>query len=864
MQLVLSLDQLSSPETEPIDDLVGVQISTVEPAGALELYVPDTGEWRLVMPDEVLSRASLEAGHVRVFVDGFQAVTPSIDFVIQHSSALGEPMRLEVVAQQDSLAVNLIPLGALEHELSLIEQPAQRVMSINEPLYLFEDPPTFTVQTQQHFEGATLSLYTQKSQIYILNEKLFLEETSTLKLMPTLITPTSSEGKVYYQGESIGTYHQEQSHDNDTDKAASLTISFQGAPATLETVYFVMQHIGYENTLSLQSREIFTDFQMNDHVLLSGKVDIVTNNPPITSDHFIEMDTPAPETLKLADFNYYDSDGDAFDRVQILQTPLNGGELQYDASGRGTWLKVEDGAEIPAQAIRDGHLRFVPNAEMTSTGISMFEFSVSDGKSWSDQHSMVFNTKQPVDTPDLLGSMYGETFEEYSDFNMITAPVVIPDVGIEKKLAFNPMEKAPTAYGSITVNEAGLWSYSFNEALPELKDLASGDVLEDKIPIIASDGRVFDLMIRITGEADGPKASLVSEESRLVDAQTINESAPGSELTGLAAQFAQLVSIAGDAPVITSDQVVHTDFGNELRNNSLEAQKVSITAQDNLNQESPVYSSIAVSPENQSDGVTQIDARAELSTTPVVVQQSNLVQVLMEGDYADNLQLLNSLGDHAALTQTRELTPQQINSFFVEAEADQVGRFENTLLKTAEHEGSLIYESKLTFSTPEDSNGSRCDLVLIQKGTIELTDDQQVNQSLLDTIKPSYVSLHITGDQQVLDLTALNSETLNRIDKIELGSRENSANHLSLTVTDVLNLGHSPAINDSDSEKQLIVSGDARDSVTLRNTDGGVWQQTDDVTTINEQKYSVYHGSTAEGEAKVLINVDDHLPVIIS
>jgi hypothetical protein len=115
--------------------------------------------------------------------------------------------------------------------------------------------------------------------------------------------------------------------------------------------------------------------------------------------------------------------------------------------------------------------------------------------------------------------------------------------------------------------------------------------------------------------------------------------------------------------------------------------------------------------------------------------------------------------------------------------------------------------------------------------------------------------LHLTGDHQILDLTALTGKTaaakISGIEVIDLGGH---ANHLNLSLTDVLNLGEEDLFQ-NDGKQQMMVKGSDGDTVDLSNAHiagvaDGQWQA-EGTAQVGGVVYNVYEHSGAHTELLV-------------
>jgi hypothetical protein len=116
-------------------------------------------------------------------------------------------------------------------------------------------------------------------------------------------------------------------------------------------------------------------------------------------------------------------------------------------------------------------------------------------------------------------------------------------------------------------------------------------------------------------------------------------------------------------------------------------------------------------------------------------------------------------------------------------------------------------------------------------------------------------TLHLTGDHQVLDLSALTGKTsAAKISAIEVFDLGGHSNNLKVSLTDVLNLGETDLFQ-KDGHQQLMVKGSDGDTVDLSNAHiagvaDGQWQA-EGTAVVGGVTYNVYEHSGAHTELLV-------------
>ncbi len=122
-------------------------------------------------------------------------------------------------------------------------------------------------------------------------------------------------------------------------------------------------------------------------------------------------------------------------------------------------------------------------------------------------------------------------------------------------------------------------------------------------------------------------------------------------------------------------------------------------------------------------------------------------------------------------------------------------------------------------------------------------------------------TLKLTGANQVLDITALNSGITNKITGIEVFDLTGSGNNtLKLSMRDVLTLGHEDLFR-ADGHTQMMVNGNAGDRVELSGMaglDAGNWTN-QGLAAVNGLAYVVYENATLNVELLVQSSVTTQL-----
>jgi VCBS repeat-containing protein len=686
------------------------------------------------------------------------------------------------------------------------------LMDVNHPLFILENAPALNVITQDNFSGATLTVFTDNSFLYVLDEQFYIEETGLISIREQASSRGESQGVIVSADNNtvIAQYHIDNTFETHLDHAAMIRIDFLEA-STADLVKEVMTHIGYENPLAMQSREIHVDFQQGESLLLDLDTVVITNTPPLTSDHLIEMDGPIAQTLNSGDFSFYDSDGDLIHEIVIVKAPVQGGELQYQPDASGIWLKVEDGVKIPVEQVEAGHLRFLPDTEMITQGVAAFDFQVSDGKSLSDSHSIVFTTQELKDQPDYLAIDDDKPHEEYSDFNMITMPTIISDAIPTKEIQFFEIKNAPTQYGHIDLSTDGKWAFKVDENLDSLQLLAKGDHVEERIPVIAQNGQVYEIAVQIIRAENNFSIEWLADKSKLPDSNSgIQE--------GLSPLMQEFIAAQDKAVTLAFDSYAAIDHADKLLESTVNSLKAVLdqTGSVELNRDLPVTESFLNQVVHSADPLT--DLCSDLHSKIELVRAENSL------DHGGDVILVK----HEAKIEIAQI------------------RQENQPVCTME----FTHKASWSF------NESDQDDLTVKISTLLHYTDEDARLDYHDS-QPDIISnsIMLLSDNSTFDLTSLSDDTLSHLSAINLGGDKLVGNQVNLSVADVLH------VNNSDQLHRLIIDGQNNDNINLTETHDSHWTRLDSAQLINEKAYSVYQGSNQEGDVQVLINVDTNVTI---
>ncbi|WP_259372616.1 beta strand repeat-containing protein [Piscinibacter defluvii] len=239
----------------------------------------------------------------------------------------------------------------------------------------------------------------------------------------------------------------------------------------------------------------------------SAAQDYAVNTAPAGADRTVTTAEDNAYTFSAADFGYTDADGQPLAGVRIDSLPAAGQLLLGNvAVGTGQVIAAADLA----------NLRFVPAPDANGIGYASFTFSVGDGIDFDAGPNRITIDVTPVnDTAVIGGVASGAAVEDAPGSVTSTLTVSDADVG---EAAFQPQNAVAGAHGSFSINAAGVWTYTLNNADPAVQALGQGQSLPSETFTVRSvDGTSTTVTVAITGTNDGPVA--------VADTRSTNEDA---------------------------------------------------------------------------------------------------------------------------------------------------------------------------------------------------------------------------------------------------------------------------------------------------------------------------------------------------
>ncbi|MBX3606480.1 MAG: VCBS domain-containing protein [Piscinibacter sp.] len=234
------------------------------------------------------------------------------------------------------------------------------------------------------------------------------------------------------------------------------------------------------------------------------------NTAPDSADQSVATLEDTPFQFDTGHFPYIDADGQPLAAIRIDTLPA-AGELRLAG------VLVTAGQVIAAADLSS--LTFLPAPNENGNDYASFTYSVSDGIDFDAAPNRMTIGVSPVNDPAVVGGQSSGTAVEDAPGPVTgTLTVVDPDAG---EAAFQPLNNVAGAHGSFSVDAAGTWTYTLNNADPAVQALGQGQSLPDETFWVATiDGTWTAVTIAITGTNDGPVA--------VADTRTANEDTAAS------------------------------------------------------------------------------------------------------------------------------------------------------------------------------------------------------------------------------------------------------------------------------------------------------------------------------------------------
>ena len=183
------------------------------------------------------------------------------------------------------------------------------------------------------------------------------------------------------------------------------------------------------------------------------------------------------------------SDVDDESRFTVATVSGSYGSLTIDASG--SWTYSASNTQSAVQALGSG-----------DTLTEIIQVAAQDGTT----QNIVITINGTNDIAVISGTSIGAVTEDASA-STLSATGILRITDTDSGEARFTAEVVSGAYGSLSIDASGSWTYSANNAQSAIQELGSGDTLTETIQVTAQDGTAQNIVITINGTNDAPIAS---------------------------------------------------------------------------------------------------------------------------------------------------------------------------------------------------------------------------------------------------------------------------------------------------------------------------------------------------------------------
>lgn len=235
---------------------------------------------------------------------------------------------------------------------------------------------------------------------------------------------------------------------------------------------------------------------------------VAINDIPTAKDKTILIDKNVSTILNVNDFSYNDVDNDVMSGLQIIALPTKGSLEYFNGT---SWNTVTLNQTISKTDIDANKLRFTPISNESGVAYANFKFRVSDGKSYSSEHTITYTVN--------------------SNDTSVVSIESVKSSGTIDGLSSNNSELFKML--SLTSNENKI-NWNFNSASEYFDYLAQGETLTLTYTIKVADSsdpakfNTKDIVINIVGTNDAP---VVSTEVTSIDNSNESSVNAGGKIT---------------------------------------------------------------------------------------------------------------------------------------------------------------------------------------------------------------------------------------------------------------------------------------------------------------------------------------------
>jgi VCBS repeat-containing protein len=147
-----------------------------------------------------------------------------------------------------------------------------------------------------------------------------------------------------------------------------------------------------------------------------------------------------------------------------------------------------------------------------------FSYTMRDAAGAASTSTITFTVTGTDDVPIITGPLAGTVTEDGTLTSTGTLVVTDPDAG---QSSFVVQSGTTGTYGSFSINAAGAWTYTLNNAAAHVQALPAGATATDSFTVTTADGTTRNIVITVNGTNDGPVA-VGSSFSVAEDAAVVN------------------------------------------------------------------------------------------------------------------------------------------------------------------------------------------------------------------------------------------------------------------------------------------------------------------------------------------------------
>nr|WP_275658901.1 VCBS domain-containing protein [Shewanella sp. Isolate11] len=345
----------------------------------------------------------------------------------------------------------------------------------------------------------------------------------------------------------------------DLDTSDSLTLTATGLPAWLSFDQKTGTFSGTPDNADVGTTAIRVTATDGQGALVSSTFNLVVNNVndapvlnPISQVTVTEDGQHATGTITATDADT----GDVL--TYAIANPVAG--LTFNADGN--WMF--DPSDAAYQSLPDGQ-----------TQTLTIPVTVTDSGNLTAQQDLVINLTGTNDVAKIAGVDVGSVKEEGPLEASGTLTVSDLDSG-ENRFISNTVLGA---HGTLTINGAGSWRYSINNADTDVQQLGEGDSLTDTLTVKSVDGTTHDITITIEGTNDAPTVSHALTVKTIDEDTSFSFTVPADTFADLDASDSLTLSVTSAPTWVNFDASTSTLSGTPPKD-YVGTETITVTASD--------------------------------------------------------------------------------------------------------------------------------------------------------------------------------------------------------------------------------------------------------------------------------------------